>query len=83
MQILLAAESDPTDYDVQLLKSSISLPKFDLLPHSIHPSEGDMMRQKINSSPSSSIVSSRNDQQIWCLYLKQYSWVNHEVEQLI
>jgi hypothetical protein len=39
MQIMLAAKSDPTNYDVQLLNSSISLPKFDLLPQYVHPSE--------------------------------------------
>jgi hypothetical protein len=44
MQILLAAESDPTDCDVYVLKSSISPPNFGLLPQSIHSSEGDMMR---------------------------------------
>jgi hypothetical protein len=43
MQIPLAAESDPTDYDVQLLNSSTSPPNFDLLPQSVHPSEGDML----------------------------------------
>jgi hypothetical protein len=44
MKILLAAESDPTDCDVQLLNSSISPLNFNLLPQSIHPSEGDMLR---------------------------------------
>jgi hypothetical protein len=44
MQIPLAEESDPTDCDVQLLKSSINLPDFGSLPRSIHPSESDMMR---------------------------------------
>jgi hypothetical protein len=43
MKILLVAESDPTDYDVQLLNSLISLPNFDLLPQYVHPSEGDML----------------------------------------
>jgi hypothetical protein len=43
MQILLVLESDPTDHDVQLLNSSISLPNFNLLPHSVHPFEGDML----------------------------------------
>jgi hypothetical protein len=43
MQIPLAAESDPTYCDVQLLNSSISPPNFDLLPQSVHPSEGDML----------------------------------------
>jgi hypothetical protein len=43
MQIPLVEESDPIDCDVQILKSSISLPNFDLLPQSIHPFEGDML----------------------------------------
>jgi hypothetical protein len=43
MKIPLMAEYDPTDYDVQLLNSSTSLPSFDLLPQSIHSSEGDIL----------------------------------------
>jgi hypothetical protein len=43
MQIMLAEESDPTDYDVQLLNSSTSPLNFDLLPQSVHLSEGDML----------------------------------------
>jgi hypothetical protein len=43
MQIPLAEESDPTDCDVRLLNSSTSPLKFDLLPKSVHPSEGDML----------------------------------------
>jgi hypothetical protein len=43
MQIPLAEKSDPTDYDVHLLNSLTSLPKFDLLPQSAHPYEGDML----------------------------------------
>jgi hypothetical protein len=44
MQILLAAESDLTDCDVQLPNSLISPLRFGLLPQSIHPSEGDMTK---------------------------------------
>jgi hypothetical protein len=43
MQILPVAELDPTDCDVQLPNSLINLPRFGLLPQSIHPSEGDML----------------------------------------
>jgi hypothetical protein len=43
MKILLAEKSDPTNYDVQLLKFSTSPLNFDLIPQSVHPSEGDML----------------------------------------
>jgi hypothetical protein len=43
MQIPLVAEYDPIEYDVYLLNSSTSPPNFDLIPQSIHPSEGDML----------------------------------------
>jgi hypothetical protein len=43
MQILLLAEFDPTDSDVQLLNSSTNFPNFDLLPQSIDLFEGDML----------------------------------------
>jgi hypothetical protein len=46
MQILLVAEFDPTDCDVQLLNSSTNLPSFDLLPQFVHPSEGDMLAKR-------------------------------------
>jgi hypothetical protein len=43
MKLSLVEESDPTDYDVQLLDSSTNLPNFDLLPQFVHMSEGDML----------------------------------------
>jgi hypothetical protein len=43
MKTMLVIESDLSDYVVQRPNSLINLTKFDLLPQSVHPSEGDMM----------------------------------------